>query len=227
MGPSAEQYFRHCARYGSKDLFDELWTVNMFSSIFRPDRVFHMDDVRIQRIRASLPQNENLLRMMEDYKRTDIPIYTSRTDPEYPGLVSYPIEDVLNGTGGPFYFNHTPVYAVALALASHKMPDLLPEPVEQLAIFGCDYAYEHGRWYGEKGRACMEYWLGRCRGTLEVHLPKETWLMDARDNYPYGYDTIKPQCSTDEYGKCVVTWEEVPEKDWPTAEEMEIRYAHK
>ena len=53
MGPSADTYARHVAGAGDKrKVFDEVWTVNAFGSVFKADRVFHMDDIRIQQIRA-------------------------------------------------------------------------------------------------------------------------------------------------------------------------------
>jgi len=230
MGCSAEQYMRHCARHGSKDLFDQLWTVNSYGSIFGADLTWHMDDVRIQeeRVKAGAEDGPWLKEMMRWFgEHPEQLVVTSRGHPSYPNLIEYPLEFVLNATGGPCYFNSTPSYALGLVYASHTEGcPLVPEPIDTLAIFGCDFAYAPGIWKGEKGRACMEYWLGRIQeqGKTQIKLPKETWLMDVNCLKPYGYDTVFPKI-TDADGRCEVIFEELPREKWPTAEQIEERYA--
>lgn len=227
LGCSADQYFRHCARHGSRECFDQFWAVNSLASIFHVDLCFHMDDFRIQEMRAAACVEETgMAEMLRWFRENpDQKGYTSRAHPDYAGFESYPLEFVLNASGGPCYFNSTPSYALGLAFASHFENSPIA-PVTELTIFGCDFQYAPGIWKGEKGRGCMEYWIGRLQGQgkTQVKLPKQTWLMDAHQLQPYGYDTVYPKIS-DENGSCKVVFEELPQEQWPTVEAIEERYA--
>ena len=263
MGPSADSYARQCAAVSDRrNLFDETWTVNGFGSIFQVDRIFHMDDIRIQKLRADAG-NEQIKKLIEWLQKAPAPVYTSRPLPKEPnprleeveykldavpldsdemnrltrelavlkaerslqemggfeGLVEFPLEDVLNSSGGPLYFNSTPAYAIAFAM--HMQ-------VESLACFGMDYAYYHEKYRGERGRACVEYWLGRAieRG-IQVLLPKETWLMDANrmsSQRTYGYDTIDIAAKMNNEGKAEIEF--ISRWVMPTAAEVEEAYRH-
>src|SRR5574337_39158 len=108
-----------------------------------------MDDVRIQQIRADAAPASNIAQMLRWMRRHDKPILSSRAHPDYPSLVEFPLADVL--TDHPQgYFNSTAAYAVAYAIHLG---------VEKLSCFGCDYTYPNAH-DAEKGRACMEFWLG-------------------------------------------------------------------
>jgi hypothetical protein len=219
MGPSADGYPRYCAVRGGRNVaFDETWTVNAFGDIYKADLIFHMDDVRIQQIRADAG-NDQIARMLEWMRKHPGPIFTSRAHPDYPGLVDFPLEEVLTSTGGPIYFNSTPAYAVAYAI--HK-------GVKEFAPFGLDYAY-HPKFNGEQGRACVEYWLGRAVGGqsqdgMHLYLPRDTFLLDTRCNKLYGYDTVDVKIETREDGTPQVTFTE--KEKLPTAEEIEQAYFH-
>jgi hypothetical protein len=78
--------------------------------VFACDRVFHMDDVRIQQVRADAVPDSNIAVMLDWMKAHPGPIYTSRPHPDYPGLVRFPLQDVLNDLGTA-YFNGTAAYA--------------------------------------------------------------------------------------------------------------------
>jgi hypothetical protein len=97
------------------------------------------------------------------------PIYTSRAHPDYPGLVEFPLEDVINSCGIA-YFNNTAAYAVAYAVHIG---------VKKITLFGCDYTYPNAH-DAEKGRACTEFHLGiaKARG-IRIGLTDKTSLMDA------------------------------------------------
>ena len=274
MGPSADTYARHAAGAGDKrKVFDEVWTVNAFGSVFSHDRVFHMDDIRIQQIRADAG-NEQIANLLDYLHDAPGPIYTSKvlskepnphfdevekaladligegkvvnetgiTERQYlegvmrwmlaekklqarggfEGLVDYPLAQVLSNTGGPPYFTSTVPYAIALALAG-KAADL-PEDVEWLAMFGVDYSHINAI-KAEVGRACCEFWLGRCieRG-LKLQMPQDTWLIGTNTKARmYGYDTSAVSCAFDEEGNCTVTLKHKPA---PTAEQVEEDYSH-
>jgi hypothetical protein len=89
--------------------------------------------------------------------------------PDYPGLVAFPLQDVMNALGGVGYFNSTAAYAVAFAVAIG---------VEKITLFGFDFTYPNAH-QAEQGRACVEFYLGmaKARG-IEIGLPNSTTLMD-------------------------------------------------
>jgi hypothetical protein len=215
MGPSADAYARHCAMSGSRlTQFDETWTVNCFGSIFHADRTFHMDDVRIQEIRAAGGNQliANTLKWLKEYRGT---VYTSRAHPDYPCLVDFPLEEVLNSTGNMVYFNSTPAYAIALAI--HMK-------VSRISIYGMDYTF-NDKYRAERGRSCIEYWIGRAteRG-IEIAVPGETCLMDTnRPDKLYGYDTrlVSGMLQPDGSVKLKFTERET----LPTAEQIEAAYS--
>jgi hypothetical protein len=269
MGPSAETYARHASGAGDvRKVFDEVWTVNAFGSVFKADRIFHMDDIRIQQIRAEAG-NEQIANLLHFLQRAEGPIYTSRVLPKEPnplleqceellgelagqstfgeerlrlegmlrwlraerqlqalggfdGLVEYPLGPVLAATGGPPYFTSTTPYAFALALAGTRAG--LPNDVTSLAPFGIDYSHINAI-KAEVGRACCEFWLGRCieRG-MRVGMPEDTWLLGTSSKHRnlYGYDTLAITLKWDgdevEIRAC--------NKPAPTAAEIEAAYSH-
>ena len=184
LGPSVDQYTDLVKRQGGRYRFcDEVWAINALGGVFDCDLIFHMDDIRIQEIRAEAKPASNIAAMVEWIKTSKTPIMTSRAHPDYPALIEFPLEDVLN-TFGQEYFNSTAAYAVCFAIYAGAT---------QISIFGMDFTYasQHD---AEKGRACVEFWIGiaRARG-IRVHLPQITSLMDAcntREQRLYGYDTL-------------------------------------
>lgn len=215
MGPSADAYARHAAMAGGRySEFDETWTCNAFGSIFHADRLFHMDDVRIQQIRAEGGniQVANMLKWMKSYPGI---IYSSRAHPDYPSIVEFPLEDVINSTGGLPYFNSTPAYMVGLAM--HLK-------VKKMTLYGLDYAF-NDKYRAERGRSCIEYWLGRAveRG-IEIGLSPTAWLFDQnRHDKLYGYDTRRVSAAKQSDGKYKLTFTEV--ETLPTAEAIEAAYS--
>ena len=141
-----------------------------------------------------------------DYLEETAPLYD-----RYPGLVSYPLKEVLESTGAP-YLNNTVAMAIAYALHIG---------VKTLSLFGVDFTYPDAH-ISEKGRACCEFLLGlaAARG-MEVRVPETTTLLDA--NMPdkfYGYDAWTVRAESTPAGVRII---KTP-KDLPTAEEMEERY---
>lgn len=217
LGPSLGQYVNIAKRLGARSKFvDEVWGINAVADVIVCDRVFHMDDVRVQQIRADAAPESNIAAMLGWLKTHPGPIYTSRAQPEYPGCVDYPLQDVINGARMG-YFNSTAAYAVAYAIHLG---------VQKLHLFGCDFTYANAH-DAEKGRACMEFWLGiaHARG-IKLSVPRETSLLDACEAYRdrfYGYDMVDVKLSGDP-GEFVVTFEPIAAA--PTAEEIEARYDH-
>lgn len=218
LGPSLESYLDHVKRLGSRHAFaDEVWAINALGDIVQCDRIFHMDDVRIQEQRAKLLPDSNIAQMVRWLKKHPGPIYTSRAHPDYPGLVEFPLQEVLND-GGFAYFNSTAAYAIAYAMHIG---------VKQISLFGLDYTLPNAH-NGEKGRACCEFWLGlaAARGIL-INISEKSSMMDAcepDDQKLYGYDCVDVTITDDADGRAQVAFKE--KASIPTAEEIERRYDH-
>lgn len=217
LGASAEDYSRITkVRGGRKAYCDETWAINAMGGVIQCDRIFHMDDVRVQELRAEAQPRSNIAVMLDWLGTTDVPVYTSHVDAEalkkYPSLKHYPLEPVIQSLG-EWYFNNTVPYAVAYAIVNQ---------VEKISLFGCDYSYKDVH-KAERGRACLEFWLGmaKARG-IKVAIPPTTSLFDTVDHeglygYKDGYDLTIHHPNLDI---------EFKPKELPTAEEVEAAYNH-
>jgi hypothetical protein len=144
------------------------------------------------------------------------PIYTSVPHEDYPGLIPYPLADVMNSLGRMAYFNSTAAYAVALAVHLG---------VKKLYVFGCDFTYPNVK-QAEQGRACVEFYLGmgRARGMV-IGLPN-TSLMDGiatNKERLYGYDGVDVAFVDKASEPLALTFTPC---GLPTAIEIEARYDH-
>jgi len=223
LGPSLAAFLEVAKRAGGKNGFcDEVWGINAVGNVFACDRIFHMDDLKVQEARAAARPDSNIATMVEWLKTHPGPIYTSRLRAGYPGLVEFPLEDVLNaghdgGFGAP-YFNSTAAYAVAMAVHVG---------VKRISLFGIDYTLPNAH-SAEKGRACVEYWLGiaSARG-IQITVPEQTSLLDAcapEKERLYGYDCVDVEVTEREGGGFAVSFTELAEE--PDAAEIERRYDH-
>jgi SAM-dependent methyltransferase len=216
LGPSSAAYVDITKRMGGRRKFcDETWAINALGDVLACDRIFHMDDVRVQEIRAAAQPDSNIAGMLEWLKTHSGPVITSRLHPDYPGLVEFPLEAVVNEFPNG-YFNSTAAYAVAYAVWLG---------VEKISLFGCDFTYPSAH-DAEKGRACVEFWLGMAseRG-IKLVAPKTSTLLDAIHTQAerfYGFDCVDLAFSR-EGGRIRVA---MTEKDPPTAEQIEARYDH-
>jgi hypothetical protein len=217
LGPSVKQYLELTKRFGGRRAFcDETWGINALGDVFACDKIFHMDDVRIQEIRAAAKPDSNIAQMLRWLKTTTTPVITSRAHPDYPALKEFPLAEVLNQY--PLgYFNSTAAYAIAYALHVGAM---------KITCFGMDFTYADVH-DAEKGRACVEFWLGMAamRG-VQISMPKTTSLMDAcnaQDERFYGYDCVHLDIERID-GEIVVNFTE--REKFATAEEVERRYDH-
>lgn len=217
LGPSCEAYTDLIKRLGSRKAFcDEVWAINALGDIVICDRIFHMDDVRIQEVRAAARPKSNIARMLEWMRVHPGPIYTSQLHPDYPGLVEFPLQDVINSCGMA-YLNNTAACAVAYAVHIG---------VKQITMFGCDYTYANVH-DAEKGRACTEFHLGiaHARG-IKIGLSDRTSLMDSvvpAQERLYGYDALEIKAEGD-IPNLKLTFE--PRETLPTADEIEGNYDH-
>ena len=214
LGPTATGYINIAQQYGSRSVhFDQVWIVNRFAGVLEADMIFHMDDLRVQEGRA-VNGNYSVGNMLKEFKKTKLPIMTSRRYEDYPTSVEYPLEEVINEVAGMPYFNGTVAYAVAYAIYKR---------VKQLSLFGCDYAWADTPHKCEAGRACCEYWIraAQDRGMVVKVLDLSTLLNGGKPEF-YGYDTRQVNLSVVN-GKAKITF---TEKTPPSAEEMEKRYDH-
>jgi len=220
MGPSLNQYVLIARQLGARNkLADEVWGINALGDILHCDRIFHMDDVRIQEIRAKARPLSNIANMLEWMRKHPGPIYTSRTHPDYPGLVPFPLEDVYNHLGY-IYFNSTAAYAVAYAIHIG---------VKRITIAGMDFTYDNAH-DSEKGRGCVEFWLGiaAARG-IKLTIVRTSSLMDACepfDKRSYGYDTVALSFEKRDDGSTRIVFTERAPETLPTADDIESEYDH-
>lgn len=218
MGPSITDFLEITKRNGGRGRYcDEVWAINALGDVFACDRVFHMDDVRIQEIRAAAAPESNIAALLLWLKKHPGPIVTSRAHPDYPGLVEFPLQDVFHRFGYA-YFNSTAAYAVAYACHIG---------VKKLSLFGMDFTYPNAH-HAERGRACVEFWLGIAAGLgIEIAIPRRSTLMDALEPQAgrlYGYDTLDVHLAIDSGGRRRVSF--TAKEQLPTADEIEARYDH-
>lgn len=223
LGPSCATFFEMTRREGGVSAYcDEVWGLNAIGDVLRCHRIFHMDDLRIQEARAAARPGTNIAAMVNWLKAHPGPIYTSVVREGYPGLVAFPLEDVLNrsadSNGGAPYFNSTAAYAVAFAIHIG---------VKRISLFGLDYTLPNVH-QAEQGRACVEFWLGiaAARG-IQITIPETSSLMDAchSDGHRlYGYDCVDVYLRDQPDGSVKV--EMSPKAEVPSAEEIEARYDH-
>lgn len=218
LGPSVDQYLDIVKRQGGRSKFcDEVWTINALGDVFDCDLIFHMDDVRIQEVRAAARPDSNIAAMLEWLKTTKTPVITSRSHENYPALVDFPLEDVLNSLGID-YFNNTAAYAVAYAIYIQA---------EEISLFGMDFSYENVH-HAEKGRACVEFWLGQAHARqIKINMPTNTTLMDSnigRSEKLYGYDTLDVEFDIQDGGELKLKF--TPRDKLPTADQIEKAYDH-
>ncbi len=218
LGSSLDQFLEITKRQGGRSKFcDEVWAINALGDVFACDLVFHMDDVRIQEVRAAAAPASNIAALVKWIKTSQVPVVTSRAHPDYPALVEFPLEDVLNNLGHD-YFNSTAAYAIAFAIHTKAA---------QISVFGMDFTYPNQH-AAEKGRACVEFWLGQAHARgIKINLPKTTTLMDScmsRAARLYGYDTLDVGFSIQADGRLKLDFKE--RATLPTAAEIEKLYDH-
>lgn len=220
LGPSLDLYTLVARKAGGRSNYcDEVWAINALGDVMTCDLLFHMDDVRIQEIRAAQSPQSNIAAMLKWLKAYPGQVITSRPHPDYPCLEPFPLEAVYQ-MFGIAYFNSTAAYAIAYAILIG---------VEHLSLFGMDFTYPNAH-DAEKGRACVEFWLGiaHARG-MKITIARASTLMDSCEPFEkrcYGYDTVDLEFTADDTGtKRVIYTERAPERI-PTADEIEDQYNH-
>lgn len=179
MGRSAATYLNVCARAGDRRIVaDETWAIVATAGVIQHDRLFLMDDIP-GLLEPTIGHDVCMAGMWGWLKDHPGPVITSKTYPEYPGTVEYPLQEVVAALGGP-YFSSSVAYAVAYALYIG---------VKQIQLYGCDFTYPNSH-ASEAGRACVEFWISTAmsRG-VEVVIAEDSTLMDTCEpnRRLYGY----------------------------------------
>jgi SAM-dependent methyltransferase len=219
LGPSSVGFLRAAeVAGGTKSYCDECWGINMVGGVIQCDRIFHMDDLKIQEMRVAYgsPIAEKLKGQLEWMRETEVPIYTSRAYPDYPSSVDYPLEEVIRSCGVA-YFNNTSIYAICYAIHLG---------VKKLSLWGFDFTYPDAN-AAEAGRGCCEFWLGRAmKAGIEIVIPPDSTLMDMSSKPHekfYGYDTLDLSVDVRD-GDVKVT--KTPRHTPRCVEELERSYNH-
>ena len=168
MGAS-HQDFIHGAAFagGSGAIAEEVWAINAMAGVIRHDRAFLMDPPR------HILDHPEWAPAFPTYgawlQRHPGPVYSTEADPRCPGVVEYPLEQVLNAHGF-VYLNTTVAYAIAYASWIE---------VPQIRLFGCDFTYpDHHA--AESGRACAEFWMAVAIAKgLHVQVCQSSTLFDS------------------------------------------------
>ena len=162
--------------------FDEVWAINSVASVIYHDRVFMMDPAsRFLDTDDAGGQTDSMSKLLQEHQG---PVYTCELDDRCPGLVEYPIKEIL-GACGCHYLNNTVAYAVAFALYNK---------VAKVKMFGVDFSYKGNLHFAEAGRACVEFWLGKCmHAGIQVEVAGTSGLLDTSvppEEKLYGYHRL-------------------------------------
>lgn len=172
----------HLALVHSKK-FDEVWVINaMIGVVNKADRAFILDPM--SRFFDSDEAASMTQMMREELPKVDYPIYSCELDSRVPAVEEYPIEAVIKDTGCA-YLNNTVAYAIAFAYWNN---------VGTISMFGTDFTYNTNAHFAEMGRACCEYWLGKCmERDIDVAVAVRCNLLDANVDIKeklYGYHRL-------------------------------------
>ena len=162
--------------------FDEVWSINGVASVIYHDRVFMMDPPsRFLDTDDAGGQTDSMAKLLKEHKG---PIYTCELDDRCPGLVEYPIEEVVTETNC-YYLNNTVAYAIAFAYWNE---------VSNIKLFGVDFSYKGNLHFAEAGRGCVEFWLSKCvEKDIQIEVASSSSLLDTdvpAEQKLYGYHRL-------------------------------------
>ena len=197
MGASHHDFIHGAAVAGGYHAAaDEVWAINAMAGVIRHDRAFIMDPPRHILDPARQAATPAFLQYAEWLQRHPGPVYSTETDPRCPGVVDYPLEEILNAHGF-VYMNTTVAYAIAYASWIE---------VPQIKLFGCDFSYPDAH-IAESGRACAEFWMAVAIAKgLRVQVCASSTLFDScvpfdQRLYAYGRAGRRPVVTPGEDGR--------------------------
>jgi len=161
---------------------DEVWAINAMAGVILHDRVFMMDPA--SRFLDSEDAGSQTGIMRSVLASHPGPIYTCELDSRCPGLVEYPLDEVINSLQCG-YFNNTVAFAIGFAIAAK---------VAEIHLYGIDFSYKKTVHFAEAGRACCEFLLSKAieRG-IKVGVAQESSLLDSNEpakSKLYGYHRL-------------------------------------
>lgn len=179
MGLSHKEFV--LAKTHSQEI-DEVWAINAMGGVIYHDRMFMLDPA--SRFLDSEDAGTQTGIMREVLKRHPGPVYTCELDKRCPGLVEYPLEEVVNSIG-TWYLNNTVAFTIAFAIAAK---------VKKLMVYGVDFSYRGNVHFAESGRACCEFLLAKAidKG-IQVGIANESSLLDTNVHPKeklYGYHRL-------------------------------------
>ena len=162
--------------------FDEVWAINGVGSVIYHDRVFMMDPPsRFLDTEDAGGQTDSMAKLLKEHEG---PIYTCELDDRCPGLVEYPIKEVIEDTNC-YYLNNTVAYAIAFAYWNE---------VSNIKLFGIDFSYKGNLHFAEAGRGCVEFWLSKCiEKNIQIEVASSSGLLDTdvpAEQKLYGYHRL-------------------------------------
>ena len=162
--------------------WDEVWTINSAAAVYKTDRMFMLDPA--SRFFDSDDAGKQTGALTRILPKADYPIYTCELDDRCPGLVDYPVEEVIQDLNC-YYLNNTVAYAIAFALWNE---------VSVLKMFGVDFSYKGNLHFAEAGRGCTEFWLSKCISAgMQVEVAHTSGLLDTdvpAEQKLYGYHRL-------------------------------------
>ena len=181
MGES--QLYFHLSISHSNE-FDEVWAINAMAGIIKEvDRTFMLDPASRFLDSGDAGTQTGLMRKI--LTTHPGPIYTCELDDRCPGLVEYPLLEVIKETDCS-YLNNTVPFAIAFALYNR---------VGRINLFGIDFTYKGNLHFAEAGRACVEFWLSKCiTAGVVVSIAPRSGLLDtniAIQDKIYGYHRLE------------------------------------
>jgi len=161
---------------------DAVWSINEVAAVIYHDRVFMMDPPsRFLDTDDAGGQTDSMIKLLKEHQG---PIYTCELDDRCPGLVEYPIEEVVEDANC-YYLNNTVAYAIAFAYWNE---------VSNIKLFGVDFSYQGNLHFAEAGRGCVEFWLSKCISAgMQVEVAHTSGLLDTdvpAEQKLYGYHRL-------------------------------------
>lgn len=191
MGHSLFDWVHEC--YGEAPIFGhegvEVWSINYAGFAMHSHVCFNMHDLDSE-------DNKHHRHIFEAYaKLPHLKVVSIRSYDWLPNSYEYPLQEVMEDPYASVpYFTNSTAYLIALAIACRA---------KEIRIYGCDFDYDERLLQVnkfERGRANMEFWLGRasaygCLLTVAQH----STLLAASDikqhgRIPfYGYGAKQPE----------------------------------
>ena len=162
-----------------ENLPGDKWTLNGGWTAHKSTLGFHMDSMKL--VAEDKQRTAQFNDMYKKAFHAPIPIFSSVTFEEYPNIIRYPIEEIVEYFG-EIYFTETIDYMICFAIYCG---------VKELHFAGCDY-WHNERWAAE--RSSTEHWLMEAHlSGIKIFVQPESFLlklMHRTDCMPnlYGYE---------------------------------------